>query len=142
VSEQNVELQRRLTKAFNARDIEAFIAYCDRDIEFHALLSTAVGGAIYHGHDGLRTWHRDLEEAWGGEVRFEPEAIFDLGEHTLVYAVLHGRGSQSGAVVVMPHGQVLRWKNGRCVYFKAYVRREDALEDLGISEDALVSIAP
>jgi ketosteroid isomerase-like protein len=142
VSEENIELQRRLTDTFNARDIDAFIVCCDPDIEFHALLSTAVGGAIYRGHDGLRTWHRDLEEAWGGEVRIEPEAIFDLGEHTLVYAVLHGRGSQSGAVVAMPNGQVLRWKNGRCVYFKAYVRREDALEDLGVSEDALVPIAP
>jgi hypothetical protein len=42
----------------------------------------------------------------------------------------------------MPHAQVLRWKNGRLVSFRAYVRREDALEDLGISEDALVPIAP
>jgi ketosteroid isomerase-like protein len=142
VSQQNIEIQRRLTDAFNARDIEAFIAYCDPDIEFHALLSTTVGGAIYHGHDGLRAWHRDTEEAWGEEVRLEREAIFDLREQTLVYAVLHGRGSQSGAVVAMPHAQVLRWKNGRCVYFKAYVRREDALEDLGVSEDALVPIAP
>ena len=141
MSQQNIEVQRCLTDAFNARDIEAFIAYCDPDIEFHALLSTAVGGAIYHGHDGLRAWHRDIEETWG-EYALEREAIFDLGEHTLVYAVLHGRGSQSGAVVAMPNAQVLRWKNGRCAYFKAYVRREDALEDLGISEDALVPITP
>jgi hypothetical protein len=29
-----------------------------------------------------------------------------------------------------------------CVYFKVYARREDALRDLGVSEDALEPITP
>jgi hypothetical protein len=29
----------------------------------------------------------------------------------------------------------------RCVYFKAYADREEALRDLGLSEDALVPIS-
>jgi hypothetical protein len=36
----------------------------------------------------------------------------------------------------------MRWRNGLCVYAKAYAKREDALKELGISEDALEPIAP
>jgi hypothetical protein len=141
VSQQNVELMRRLTDAFNAHDVEAFIALCDPQIEFQPAW-TAVGGAVYQGHDGLRRWHRDLDDVWGGEIRLEPEAYFDLGEHTLMFYVLAGRGRQSGAEVAMQATGVGRWHDRLCVYFKAYMHREDALSDLGVSEDALEPIAP
>ena len=141
MSEQNVELLRRAGEAFNARDIEAFIALCDPSIEWNSHM-TVPGGAVYHGHDGLRQYIRDMEDAWGDELRAEPEAYFDLGEHTLVFYVLKWRGRQSGAEVAMPFAQVAKWRDGLCVYWKAYVHREDALRDLGVSENALEPIAP
>jgi hypothetical protein len=42
----------------------------------------------------------------------------------------------------MPVAAVVRWHGGLCVYFKAYLHREDALSDLGVSEEALEPIAP
>ena len=81
MSERNVELHRGALEALNARDIEAYITYCDPSIEFHPLLA-AVGGTVYYGLDGVRMYFRDLEEAWGDEFHIEPEAYFDLGEHT------------------------------------------------------------
>jgi hypothetical protein len=63
VSEHNLETLRRWVQAFNARDIDQLIACCDPSIEFHSAFA-AVGGAVYHGHDGMRTWHRDLEDVW------------------------------------------------------------------------------
>ena len=105
MSEQNVELHRREIEAFNARDIEAFISLSDPQIEFYSAMTTP-GGAVYHGHDGLRKWLGDLEDAWGDELRVEPEAFFDVGEHTLAFQVLHGRGRQSGAEVALPVGEV------------------------------------
>jgi ketosteroid isomerase-like protein len=140
VSEQNVELHRRLVEAFNTRDIEAWIALCDPSIEFHTMMG--VGNAVYYGHDGMRSWHRDLEEAWGDELRIEPEAYFDLGERTIAFNLLHGRGHHSGADVEMAYAQMVRWRDGLMVYFNAYAHREDALRDLGVSEDALEPIAP
>jgi ketosteroid isomerase-like protein len=141
VSEQNVELHRRTIETINARDLEAFIALGDPEIELHATFSV-VGGAVYSGHDGMRRLFRDLEDAWGEEIRMEPEAYFDLGEYTLVFNVLHARGQQIGAEVAMPVAHVVRWRDGLAVYVKAYIHREDALEDLGVSEDALEPIAP
>jgi ketosteroid isomerase-like protein len=139
VSEQNVELHRRAVEAYNARDTDAFIALCDPQIEVHSVFA-APGGTVYHGHDGVRRWHRDLEEAWGGGLRVEPEAFFDLGEYALVFSVLHGRGRQSGVDVAMPNAQVARVRDGLIVYMKVYIHREDALRDLGVTEDTLEPI--
>jgi hypothetical protein len=112
------------------------IARCDPDIEFHSAFA-AVGGADYDGHEGMRRWHRDVADAWGDEVRVEPETFFDLGDEILAFYVLHGRGRSSGVEVAMPVALVTRWREGLMVYMRGYADRDDALNDLGVSEDAL-----
>ena len=131
----------RQPKEIGTRDVEKFIALCDPQIELHSTV-TVPGGAVYHGHDGVRRWQRDLEDGWGDELRVEPEAYFDLGEHTITFHVLHGRGRQSGADVAMPAAHLHRLRDGLIVYFKGYAHQGDALRDLGVSEDALAPIAP
>jgi hypothetical protein len=136
-----MKLHRRAVAAFNTRDVEKFIALCDPEIELHSAV-TVPGGAIYHGHDGVRMWYRDLADAFGNEVSLEPEAYFDLGEQTITFHVLHGRGRHSGAHVAEPFAHLHGWRAGLIVYFRGYSHREDALKDLGISVDALDPIAP
>ena len=140
MSERNVELHRRFDEAFNARDIEAMIALCDPSIEFHDVAG-AVDATVYHGQDGVRSWHQAREEI-AGEISVEPKAYFDLGQDTLVFHVLHGRGKHSGVEVAAPVAVVHRWREDLMVYAKVYVHREDALSDLGVSEDQLEEIAP
>jgi ketosteroid isomerase-like protein len=141
MSERNVELLRRFIEAYNARDLESFISLCDPQIEVHSVFA-AVAGTVYRGHDGMRRMFGDLEDAWGDERRIEPEAYFDLGEPTLTFYVLHGRGKQSGAEVALAAAGVSRWRDGLLVYWKTYLQREGALKDLGVSEDALKPIDP
>jgi ketosteroid isomerase-like protein len=140
-SQRNVELTRRVAEALNAGDVDALIAYCDPSIELDSVFA-AVGGAVYHGHDGLREYFRDLEDTWVDDIRVEPEGICDLGEHTLGFSALRGRGRQSGAEVAMPLASVFSWRDGLMVYWKSYTDREDALRDLGVSEDQLQPIEP
>jgi ketosteroid isomerase-like protein len=143
MSGSNVELHRRLADAFNSRDIEALVALCDPEVEWHSHFAADLGEeGVYHGHDGLRMWHRSLSEVWGDEVRVEVEAYFDLGENTVVFYGLQGRGQQSGAEVAMPAAGLVRWRDGLAIYFKGYTHREDALADLGVSEESLEPIAP
>jgi hypothetical protein len=141
LSEQNVETLRRAVEAYNARDVDAFIAFFHPSIELHSAFS-AVGGADYFGHPGLRKFFRDFKETWGDEIRVEPEAYFDLGEQTLSCYVLHGRGLHSGVEVEMPSALVAGWRDDLIVYLKAYAHREDAFAELGVTEDELERIAP
>ena len=139
MSEQNIQLHRRLIEAFNASDVEALRAIVDPSIEIHLFAEI---GAVHHGHvEGLR-WFEDLRDTWGDTFRIESEAYFDVGEHTLLFYVVLGRGQHSGAEVAMTAAQVVRWHNGLAVYMKNYSRKEDALRDLSVSEDALEPIAP
>jgi ketosteroid isomerase-like protein len=141
MSERNVELSRRWFEAYNARDIDAMLAFFDPSIEFHSTFSVVSGG-VYYGHDGMRMWHRDQEDAWERDVRAEPEAYFHLGEHTLVFYVLHGRGRHSGVAVAMPNAAVFKWSEDLIVFAQGYVHREDAVRDLGVSQDDLEPIDP
>lgn len=136
-----MELHRRIYAAFNARDVDALVALCDPGIVIRSAFG-AVSGSAYHGHDGVRQWQADLAEAWGDDIRVDAESYFDLGEKALAFDVLRGRGRQSGVQVTLPGAALTSWRDDRCTYFKAYVRREDALEDLGVSESALEPIAP
>jgi ketosteroid isomerase-like protein len=139
MSKQNVEGHRRFYQAFNARDIEAMIHLCDPSIEFHSTFA-AVGGAVYHGHDGMRHWHQDLTEAWGA-ISLESEAYFDLGEDTLGFHIMHGRGQHSGVEAALPGAGLFKWREGLIVYLKAYAHREDALSDIGVPEEELKAIS-
>jgi ketosteroid isomerase-like protein len=141
MSERNVELTRRIMDVWSSRDIEAMIACCDPGIEWNSTFA-AVGGAVYHGHDGLRSYQRDMEDAWGADIRLEPESYFDLGEQTLSYHMVRARGQHSGVKVEMPIAAVFRWRDGLLVYFEGYTDREEALRDLGVSEDGLEPIEP
>jgi ketosteroid isomerase-like protein len=136
-----VEHHRRFIEAFNAHDLRAFIAHFDSSAEFQSVFA-AVGGAVYRGHDELPRYFQDLTDAWGDDIRIEPEVYFDLGEHTLLFLVFHGRGRQSGAEVAMPVALLARWRDGLIVYMRSYMHRGDALSDLGVSEDDLERIAP
>jgi ketosteroid isomerase-like protein len=141
MSEENVDLQRRVVDAFNARDIDAFITFCDPGIEFHSAFA-AVGGAVYHGHEGMRRWHSDFEDTWGKDVGVRVEAYYDLGHDVLALYVLRGRGLQSGAEVEMENALVATWREGLMTRFKVYAHREDATADLDVSLDALEPVAP
>ena len=138
---ENVERHRRLYAAYNAHDMEAMLACCDPSLEFHSAFARVEGG-VYRGHDGWRTFIQDMRDAWGDEVRAEPEVYFDLGDQTLAYIVVSGRGSHSGAEVALPLAQAARWRDGRVVYLESYPNRDDALRDLGVAGDALKPIAP
>jgi ketosteroid isomerase-like protein len=135
MSREHVEVMRAFTQAFNEGDVEGVIACCDPDVEFHSTFA-AVGGADYHRHEGVRRWYRGFEEEWGA-FRSDVEAVYDLGEHLLTFTTVTGRGKQSDVEVELPAAIVTRLGGGRFVYFKGYAHREDALRDLGVSEDDL-----
>ena len=42
----------------------------------------------------------------------------------------------------MPVAQVMRWHVGLCAYWKSYFDREEALSELGVSQDELEPIDP
>ena len=141
MSQENVELARRLVEAFNKQDIEAFINCLDPSVEYHPVMTVA-GGAAYHGQDGVQRYFADFGVAWGDDCAPSPRSTASSAMTRSCSSRSTGRGQTSGAEVAMPGAQVSRWRDGLLVYAKAHVHREDALRDLGVSEDALEPIDP
>src|SRR5919109_182784 len=135
MASENVEALRRLIDAFNRHDVRGVVDCCDPAIELHSTFAR-IGGADYQGHAGVRRWYGDLEREWH-DPSSELEAIYELGENVLAMTVFRGRGTQSGAEAELPGAVITRASGGRLVYFKAIAHREDALAELGVSEDAL-----
>jgi hypothetical protein len=56
MSQENVETAKRTIAAWNADDLDAFLAELDPEIEWHPSIEPALEGkaTIYQGHDGAR----------------------------------------------------------------------------------------
>ena len=59
MSQENVELQHRVIDDFNRRDLDAYLALIDPEVEFTPYEVSVQGGDPYRGHDGVRNWWKD-----------------------------------------------------------------------------------
>jgi ketosteroid isomerase-like protein len=61
MSQENVEVVRRVYEASAKRDSEAVLALYDPDVVIdvtHGAVGEVAGRTVHHGHDGLRTFFR------------------------------------------------------------------------------------
>jgi ketosteroid isomerase-like protein len=145
MSEENVELVRRLFDMFANRDHEQAFALYDPEIEWIAASGpfpdSAAGGfddlqGTYHGHDGVRTYWRRWLQAWS-DLDFELQDVIDRGDE-VVALVRNQRqwGARSGIVVEMPpYGLIFTFRDGKVVRWRSYPDQESALAAAGITED-------
>jgi ketosteroid isomerase-like protein len=139
MSEQNVELVRRLLEMFARREHEAVFAFYDPDIEWDATYIRSRGfddlAGVYHGHEGVRTYWRRWLQAWK-DLEFEVEDVLDAGDE--VVALIRNQrqwGRHSGIPVEMPpYGLVFTIRAGKVVRWRNFSDQESALEAAGLRE--------
>ena len=143
MSEENVELVKRLLEMFARREHEAVFAFYDADIEWDATNFGGDGAAgvpddlqgMYHGHEGVRTYWRRWLQAWA-DLEFDVDEVLDGGDD--VVALIHNQrqwGRRSGIVTEMPpYGLVFTIRNGKVVRWRAFSDERSALEAAGLGE--------
>ena len=137
MSSENLDLVRSIFAAFEQGDLEAWLALWDSDCEYRPALEGAVEGAegVYIGRDAIRDWWRAFHDEWS-EVRAEVHEIRDVGDRVVVLEVLRGRRRVSGIPMEQRFGHVLTFRAGRLAVSEDYFSWEEALEAVGLSEDA------
>ena len=115
MSEQNVELAHRAYESFNRRDWDAYLELMDDEVDVESRLVAMEGR--YHGHEGVRQWWDDFLSAFP-DYSAEIEEMRDLGEVTLGHIRGWGRGAASATPVVDPHWHPMKWRDGRCVWWR------------------------
>jgi uncharacterized protein len=132
MSQENVEIVRRVFDAFNSRDIAAFLELLDPDVEWVPILAV-LEGRVYRGHEEIREWINDLATDWEFfEVDYEE--LRDFGSRVLVSGHWHARGRASGVELENPGTYLYEIKGGKVVSMRTFTDRADALQTLGVSE--------
>jgi ketosteroid isomerase-like protein len=131
MSQEHVELAHQAYDALNRRDLDAFLALMDADVEAASLLVAIEGG--YHGHAGIRRWWESLLDAFP-DFAVEIVEVRDVGDLTLATVRTSGHGSDTDTPFEMPLWQVIRWRSGKCVGWRSYGIRAEALEAAGLRE--------
>ncbi|MCD6015080.1 MAG: SnoaL-like domain [Solirubrobacterales bacterium] len=133
MSEENVELLHRAIDAFNRRDLEAFLALCDPDLEFISYLMQVDGGEPYHGRDGVRSWWEGLLDVYPDFIA-ELEDVRDAGDLTIARLRMHGHGVESDAPMEQMLWQVGEWRHGKIIWWCFVPTEAQALEAAGLRE--------
>ena len=139
MSQENVELVRKLLDMFARRDHEAVFAFYAPDIEWDATNIGDVGlddlKGVYRGHEGVRTYWRRWLQAWK-DLQFEVADVVDAGDE--VVALIRNQrqwGRSSGIVTEMPpYGLVFTILDGKVVRWRNFPSYESALEAAGLRE--------
>ena len=131
MSQENVEIVKANIDAVNRGDWDA--AFQDAAPGFELDMSRAVG--LINGIYGLDQARRAWEEFAGHweSFRVEPHEFIEVGDHVVVPGTGHMVG-RDGIEVVVRVTFVWTIRNGAMERSTMYQDRQDALEDLGLSE--------
>ena len=97
MSQENVEVMRRLIAAFNSGDGEAFDGFLTSDAEV-VPVRAALEGTIYRGPDAGTQYCTAVDQSWEN-LRWEVEEIRDGGEQVLALGHIRGEGRDSGVAI-------------------------------------------
>ncbi len=132
MSQETVELARKVLDALGKRDPAHLIALSDPEVEWHSFFAIGESG-VYRGHDGTRRYMSDLADAW--EIgRAEVDDALGIGNVAVLVGRIHFRGKGSGVESASPAGWVLKFQNGKVLCFRAFREPEQALEAVGLSK--------
>jgi ketosteroid isomerase-like protein len=136
VSQENVDLLRRITEAFDRGDLEHALALADPPPEFEFVPSGVLIpdlASVQRGPEGLR---RLAEWLWAEFDDFHVEAheFIDAGDQVFVSATLRGRGKHSGAETSWDVWGVWTVREGRAGRWQGYTDHDEALEAAGLRE--------
>src|SRR5690349_5478504 len=100
MSQENIEITKRMIDAYNCGDVGTFIDLTTPDFEWLTSMG-AIEGEIFRGREGIETYFAHLRDAWE-ELRLYADEFRDLGERVLWLGRIRGRGRGSGAHVDAP----------------------------------------
>jgi ketosteroid isomerase-like protein len=131
MSEENVEIVRRMYEAFHTGDVESALAYFDPEVRFDA--SVRVDGGTGHGREELNAMVAQWVGAWEG-WRETIEEIRDLGSQVCVVTTQHGRGRGSGVEVEDRYVVLYEIEGDTISSLTLYATAVEALEAAGLRD--------
>jgi ketosteroid isomerase-like protein len=134
MSQENVELVRRVNDLFNAKEVEQALDLVGNDFEMDWTNSIGPLKGVYRGRRGVVELWTSFLDAWES-VRWDPQEIIEVDEGQLIvinHVRMRGRGS--GAEVDATAAQLWTFTDGEARRIKLYQSKAEALEAAGLRE--------
>jgi ketosteroid isomerase-like protein len=133
MSEENVQVVRRMYDAFERGDFDSALAHFDPNIEWDEPPDNP-GARKWHGRNGveraLATWMGAFED-----YRYELRELIDCGDDMVLLAAWQsGRGKASGVQVSEENFCVFTVRDGKIVRQQMFRHPDEALEAAGLQE--------
>ena len=118
MSQENVEIVRRVSDAYDRRDVAAMLDdSTPRSSGTRVQLQFGGGATVYRGHEGVRTGFREP----GKLLESREHEIRDLGERVVAIGHHRGRGKESGAITESPLAWIVEFKSGKVIRVRQYL---------------------
>ena len=128
MSQENVEIVRRMLESFHAGDADGALECFSPDVVLDA--SRRFDGRIGRGRDELSTIIGEWLGAWD-DWREEINAIRDLGDRVIVDSTQRGRGKGSGIEIETRYATLYELRDGEITRMTLYFDVDEALEAAG-----------
>jgi ketosteroid isomerase-like protein len=130
MSQDNVEIVRRLYRALNARDFETIAELAHQDAEW--IPDWRVGEGPVRGVENVIRFFTEQGEMLA-EVRVEPEHFWETGNKVVVFVHATGRGRASDAPFDIRIAHLWTLKGGVVVRGEGFADRDEGLKVAGLS---------
>ena len=133
MSEENVEIVRKVIDAVNRGDLDAWLGFLSPEVVWESLPLVGFRD-VYRGRAEAREWLEQLLEVFE-EAHVEIEEITALSDdRVLIVSRVTGRGRGSGVPVERPSWEVSWLADGLITRRQVFWTRDEALEAAGLSE--------
>ena len=129
MSQENVEIVRRVYESFNRGEAESALGHFDPAVVLDA--SHRVDGRIGHGREEMVAILGEWLATWD-DFDDEVEEMFDLGDRVLVISTQRGRGKGSGIAFENRFGMLYEIRGGKIVRWTVYDDPRQALAAVGL----------
>ena len=133
MSQENVEIVRRGTDAYNRRDLDGVLENWAPDAVVDWSRSRGFDAGVFRGHDEIRAFWRRLLDAFD-EVRVELVDPVEVEEGLVVVENVAYQRGRDGIEVQARSAWLIAIRDGETTSLTLYQTKQDALEAAGLRE--------
>ena len=130
MSQENVEIARKVNEAVRRGDWDVVAAYYDPDVSIRT--DPRWPEQRMYGRKAAMKFVRDACEAWGIDVRIEE--IVDLGDRLLVRMHWNTHARHTGIGGDFRYSEIVTYRDGRAILVEFFLEHEQALKAVGLEE--------
>jgi uncharacterized protein len=129
MSQSNIEIQHELIAAFNEGSVDAALPFFDPDVEVYD--PDLPDGGTYRGREGVRHM-LDLMMSDADTTEVLDFRVVASGDRVVVLTHTRMGGKPGQLDVEVRDAHVMTYRDGKIVYWRLYLDRDEALSDVGL----------